>query len=151
MREISRRTKIAQPSVINHLNSLLKDRLILKEREGIYPTYRANREDEFFKTYKKMDLILKMNRTNLVSYIYDSAVPNAIILFGSAAKGEDIEGSDIDLFVQSPDKKLKLDKYEKLLNRRISVFFEENFLKLNKELKNNIINGILIKGYLKAF
>ena len=151
MREISRNTKIAQPSVMNHLMALVKEKLILKEKKGIYPTYRANRENEFFKIYKKTDLILRMHKMGLISYIYDSSISNAIILFGSSSKGEDMEESDIDIFVQSPEIKLKLEKYEKLLNRKISLFFEENFSRLNGELKNNIINGIIIKGYLKAF
>jgi predicted nucleotidyltransferase/predicted DNA-binding protein YlxM (UPF0122 family) len=151
MREISRRTKISQPSVINHLKALVKMNLIIKEKKGIYPAYRANREDELFKTYKKTDFMLRIQKIGLINYIYDSCFPNAVILFGSTSKGEDIEQSDIDLFIQSPEKKLNLEKYEKLLNRKISLFFEENFSKLNNELKNNIINGIIIKGYLKIF
>jgi predicted nucleotidyltransferase/DNA-binding transcriptional ArsR family regulator len=151
MREISRNTRISQPSVINHLKVLILENLIIKEKKGIYPTYKANRENELFKTYKKMDFILRIHKIGLVNYINDSCLPNAIILFGSTSKGEDIEESDIDLFIQSPEKKLKLEKYEKSLNRKISLFFEENFSKLNNELKNNILNGMVIKGYLKIF
>ena len=98
-----------------------------------------------------MNLILKMNRTNFLDYLYDTFVPNVIILFGSASKGEDIEESDIDLFVQAKEKKIDIRKYEKLFNRKISLFFEEDFSKLNKELKNNVINGIILRGYLKVF
>ena len=151
MREISRNTKIAQPSVMNHLKALVSEKLISKEKKGIYPSYIANRENEFFKQYKINDLILKMKKIGLIEYIYNSCLPNVIILFGSASKGEDIEKSDIDLFVQSPEKKLSLEKYEKLLKRNISILFKEDFSKLNDELKNNIINGIIIKGYLKVF
>lgn len=151
MREISRNTKIAQPSVMNHLKALINEGLIIKENKGIYPSYRANREEDLFKIYKKSDLMLRMQEIGLIDFINDSCMPNAIILFGSASKGEDIEESDIDLYIQSPEKKLKLEKYEKLLNRKISLFFKENFSKLSDELKNNIINGIVIKGYLKVF
>ena len=151
MREISRKTKISQPSVINHLNALLKEKLLLKEKKGIYFSFQANRENELFKLYKKFDLIYKLNNNGLLDYIYDACTPNAIILFGSASKGEDIEESDIDLFVQSQQKKLNLEKYEKILNRKINLFFEEKFAKLSNELKNNILNGILLRGYIKAF
>jgi len=151
MREISRRIKLAQPSTINHLKELVKEDLIIKEKKGIYPTFRASRENEIFKIYKKNDLILKMKQSGLLDYIYDSCIPNSIILFGSASKGEDTEESDIDLFIQSSEKKLNLDKYEKIFNRKISLFFEENFSRLHNELKNNIINGIILKGYLKVF
>lgn len=151
MREVSRRTKITQPSVINHLKALVKEELITKEKKGIYPTFRANRENELFKLYKKSDLILKIKQIGLLDCIYDSCVPNSIILFGSASKGEDVEESDIDLFIQSTEKKLELNKYEKVLNRKIMLFFEENFSRLNAELKNNILNGIILKGYIKIF
>ncbi len=151
MREISRNTKLAQPSIMNHLKALVKEGLILREEKGIYPAYVANRENEFFKEYKKADLILKMKQIKLIDYIYDSCLPNVIILFGSSSKGEDTEESDIDLFVQSPEKKLNLEKYEKILKRKISLFFGEDFSRLSKELKNNILNGVIIKGYLKVF
>ena len=151
MREISRRIKIAQPSVINHLKSLANQNLIIKEKIGIYPTFRANREDELFKIYKKLNLILRIKQSGLLDYVYDTCLPNSIILFGSASKGEDIEESDMDIFIESKEKKLNLEKYEKALNRKISLFFEENFNRLSNELKNNILNGIMLKGYIKVF
>ena len=151
MREISRRAKITQPSVINHLNALVKEGLIIKEKKGIYPTYKANRDDELFKLYKKSDIMLRIKQSGLSDYIYDSCQPDVIVLFGSGSNGDDVEGSDVDLFIQAPEKKLNLSQYEKKLNRKISLFFEENFLRLSKELRNNIINGIILRGYLKAF
>ena len=151
MREISRRTKISQPSVINHLKALVKEGLILKEKKGIYPSFRANRESEIFRGYKRADLLLKIKQSGLLDAVYDACVPNAIVLFGSSSKGEDIEESDVDLFVWAKGKKLSLGKYEKSLKRGISLFFEDNFSRLSEELRNNIINGIVLKGYLKVF
>ena len=151
MREISRRIKLSQSSVINHLKELLKDDLIIKEKKGIYPTFKANRENEMFKLYKKMDLTLGLNQIGLLNYIQDSCGPDVIILFGSASIGEDTEESDIDIFIQSPEKKLDLEKYEKPLNRKLNLFFEEKFQRLSSELKNNILNGIVLKGYIKVF
>jgi len=151
MRELSRKTKMSQPSVINNLKLLLKENLILKENNGIYPSYKANRDNSLFKLYKKNDLILRFESNGFLDYLYDSCLPNSIILFGSASKGEDIENSDIDLFIQSPEKKIDLEKYEKTFGRKIELFFKEDFSKLSNELKNNLINGIIIKGYLKVF
>ncbi len=151
MREVSRRTKISQPSVINHLKVLVKEKLIVKEKKGIYPTFRANRDNELFKIHKRMNLILRMHQSGLINHIYDSCLPDAIIFFGSASKGEDIKESDIDLFIQAPKKKLNLKKYENSLKRRITLFFEENFSTLSPELKNNLLNGIILRGYIKVF
>jgi len=151
IREISRRTKISLPSVTNYLKDLVKEGLILKVEKGIYPAFSANRDNELFRLYKKLDLILRTKQSGLLDFIYDSCVPDTIILFGSGAKGEDIEKSDIDIFVQSKTKKLNLEKYEKILNREISLFFEETFSRLSPELKNNILNGFVLKGYIKIF
>ncbi len=151
MRELSRRVKLAQPSIINHLKALSKENLIIKEKKGIYPTFRANRENNMFSLYKKIDLMLRLKQIGLLDYINDLCMPDSLILFGSASRGEDIEGSDIDIFIQAPEKNLSLENYEKQINRKISLFFEENFMRLSKELKNNILNGILLKGYIKVF
>lgn len=149
IRGISRLVKISQPSVINHLNFLLKERFIIKEKKGIYPSFKANRDNERFKLYKKLDLQTRLQETSLITDLYDNCLPSVIILFGSASKGEDTEESDIDLFVGAPQKRLNLDKYEKLLHRKINVFYEGNFSRLTPEFKNNLVNGIVLKGYLK--
>ena len=142
---------LAQSSVTNHLKNLLEEGFILKEKSGIYPSFISNRDNLRFRIYKKFSLLIRLYEVGLVDYIYDSCFPNAIILFGSASKGEDIEESDLDLFVQAKTKKLNLIKYEQLLNRKITIFFEDDFLKLSSELKNNILNGVILKGYLKIF
>lgn len=151
IRELSRITKIAQPSVANHTKALMKEGLLIREKKGIYPSLRANRDDALFKLYKKFDLVCRISQTGLLDYIYNMCIPDAIILFGSASKGEDIEKSDIDLFVQAPEKKLNLAKYEKLFKRGIALFFETNFSRLTNELKNNILNGVVLRGYIRAF
>jgi len=151
MREISRRTQIAQPSVTRHLKALAEEGLIVKEKKGIYPSFRANRDSDAFRICKKLDALERLYFSGVVSVIYDSCLPASIVLFGSASRGEDIEGSDMDIFIQSKEKKLGLEKYEKLFGRKISLFFEENFSRLSNELKNNILNGIILKGYIKIF
>ena len=153
LRQISRKTGIAVTSVRIYLDEFLKKKVIIKISKGIYPSFLANRDadDSKFKFYKKLNLLDRLDGSGLLDYIEDNCMPNSIILFGSASLGEDIEHSDIDLFVESNEKKLNLDKFERELNRKINLFFEKNFSKLNKELKNNILNGVKLRGYLKIF
>ena len=150
-RELSRLIKLTQPALLNHLKELIKENLILREEKGIYPSYKANLENPLFKFYKKYDIVLRLYQLGFIDYIYDLCLPNSIILFGSAAKGEDTEESDIDIFIQSKEKKLNLDRYKSLMNREISLYFQEDLAKLPIELKNNILNGIILKGYIKVF
>ena len=151
MREISRRTGIAQTSVTNHLKSLVSQGFIIKQKKGIYPSFKANRDNELFKLYRKSNIVQRIQEIGLLDYLWDNTSPDAIILFGSASKGDDIESSDIDLFVQAKEKKMSLKEYKKKLNREISLFFEEDFSRLSSELKNNILNGIILRGYIKVF
>ena len=43
--------------------------------------------------------------------------------------------------------------YEHVLNEfyKINVLFHESFENFSRELKNNLVNGILVRGYLNAF
>ena len=151
VRELSRRIKLAQISVTNHLNLLLKETLIIKEKKHTYPSFRANIDSEIFKLLKKQNLLFRMQTSGLLDMLEKEFKPNCIILFGSSSRGEDTENSDIDLFVQSNESGIKLEKYEKILNRKINLLFEPNIKNLNKELLNNIINGEKMYGYLKVF
>ncbi len=153
LREISKKVGVAPTSVKKYLKELEQQNLILHEKHRIhnYPTYLANRDSEYFKLLKKIDMVASIYESGLLDCLNDKCLPDAIILFGSTAKGEDLKESDIDLFLQSKERKLELKKYELQLGRKINVFFSEDFNKLSKELKNNIINGIILKGYLKLF
>ncbi len=153
LREISRLVSIAPTSVKRYLNELIKDGLVVKSKHKLhsYPIYSANRESVHFKFHKSVDLQMKLRDSGLIDGICDSCMPDVIILFGSGAMGEDLKQSDIDLFVFAKQKSLDLAKYEKKLKRRINLFFSEDFSKLSVELKNNVINGKILRGYLKLF
>lgn len=153
LREISRKVAIAPPSVKKYLTELKKEGLITKVKHRIYgyPVYYANRDNDNFKFLKRLDTLMKIKESGLLEYLSESCMPDVIILFGSSASGEDLKDSDVDLFVASKDEKLSLDKFEKYLNRKINILFSDSFNRMSKELKNNIINGIILKGYLKVF
>jgi predicted nucleotidyltransferase len=151
IREVARLVNLTQPAVTKHLKELEKNKLILRTEEGLYGGYKANRDNELFKLLKQQNTILLLNDSGCINFIHEKLMPQTIILFGSASKGEDIEESDIDLFIETKDEELKLDKYEKLLNRKINLFFKRNFNDLSNELKNNIINGIKLYGFLKVY
>lgn len=153
LRELSREANLAPASVKRYLKELEAEGLIKETKQRVqgFPLYSANWEDERFLFYKKINNLVALAESGVISLINDECLPNAIVLFGSAAKGEDVKGSDIDLFVQSTPKKIGLDKFEKKLGRHISLLFAGNLNELSEELRNNIINGVKLKGYLKVF
>lgn len=153
LRELSRKAKLAPTSVKRYLKELKSEGLIResKHRAQGFPLYSANRENERYIFYKKLNTLSLIFESGLISYLSDLCMPNAIVLFGSAAKGEDILTSDLDIFMLCKERKVELQRFEKVIGRKISLFFGENFGKLSNELKNNIIRGIRLKGYLKVF
>src|SRR3989338_7441936 len=105
-------------------------------------------ENFAFKKLKIMNTAIALEP--LITEINGVLHPNCIVLFGSAAKGEDTEQSDIDLFVQAKRKSFDTIKAEKHLERKISLIFESDMKKVNKELRNNLANGIVLSGYFEV-
>jgi len=153
--EIKRRSGKAATSVILHLNELAKEGIIIKTSKKAgkrrYPIYKSNQNDTAYIHYKKIFNLDILKGSGLIEFLKDQCFPDCIILFGSYSRGEDTKTSDIDVYVQSREKKIELKKYEKNLGRKIQLHFRGDFNKYAKELKNNIINGIILSGYLEAF
>lgn len=153
LREISRKVNLAPISVKRYLNELEKEHLVVeyKHRVHNYPVYLANRDNEKFLFFKKIDTLISLEDSGLLEYLQKECMPDVIILFGSASRGEDLKHSDIDLFLLCKEREVGLELYEKRLNRTISLHFNENINSISKELRNNILNGAILKGYLKVF
>ncbi len=150
IRELARLSKIAHTSVKNYLTELENEVLIKKVKTPIYDSFIANEENRIYKIYKQQYMIMQVYSSGLIDYIEENLHPKCIILFGSIRKGEYNAESDIDLFVQTSQKNVNLEKFEKILKHKISLFFEENLTKLSNELFNNVLNGIKLSGYLKV-
>ena len=89
----------------------------------------------------------KIKEIGLLDYIYDKCMPDAIILFGSASKGEDTEESDIDIFVRFREGATLFDyvalaqELEGLLQVRVDLVSEGG---IRKELKDRIAKEVLM-------
>lgn len=153
--EISRKCKIAHTSVIGNLIILRKESIIKRhvEKKGQreFPYFTAHLESEKYKAGKQLSNLLFLGSSGLIERLRDATFPKAIILFGSYSRGEDTEESDIDLFVEAKKVSIDLGPYEKILKRRIQLHFKEKFRDLPEELRNNIINGHVLRGYLEAY
>ena len=153
--EISRKANLAHTATKNILKQLEKDSIITKisEKKGkrTFPLYEANKLNNTYKFYKKIANKIALENSKLISFLHDKCMPNAIILFGSYARGEDTEESDIDLFIESEKVEISLEKFEKKLKRTIQLHYKRKFKDMLKELKNNIMNGIVLDGYVVGF
>ena len=153
--EISRNIGLAHTSVKKNLGNLVKLELVIEsvEKKGgrKFPFYKANLDNRLFKEYKMIYNLSSLLESGVIRFIEEKLMSKSIIVFGSYQNGEDTENSDIDIFVECKEEKLNLDKFEKKLNRNIQLHFKENFNLYPKELKNNIINGIVMSGFLEGY
>lgn len=153
LREICRLMSWSPTKVRSNLNLLKRLGLVIEFTEKNLLLFKSNRESEEFKIYKTIYNLLYAFK---ISRVIESELEDfdAIILFGSASKGEDIEESDFDLcIIGAREVKVDLKRIEKEIERRIALLFIENLEKIKKEnpeLLNNLINGFVIKGYLKV-
>lgn len=155
LNEISRRAELAHTSVKRHLERLEEHGIIRTEEEErggrTYPVYEARREEDEYRFYRRLDVLHRINETGLMDYLDEKFTPDCVVLFGSAARGEDVETSDVDIFLQAEEYEVDLSPFEEELNREIELHVTPDFEEYPDELKNGIANGTVLKGYLEAF
>lgn len=164
IRDIARIVDISHPSASGALKKLYKKGIVHTQpghpvierrlRQVIskkHPTWCADTNSASYRVSKQVHNLRELLFCGIVEEISKRTSPNAIILFGSYSRGEDIADSDIDLLVISSKQPLPLKKYEKKLGRKINILFEPDPSRLRKELLNNLVNGIVVYGYFEAF
>jgi len=150
LRELSRISGISPASVINYLQEFQKEGLIRKYIKRKVPFYQAERDKEDFIFYKKISILYELKDSGLVDFLWNKLHPDAIILYGSYVKGESTEDSDLDIFIIGKERKIDLNIFEKKLEKKIHLMFAENPKKIPKNLRSNLVNGIILKGYFDA-
>lgn len=153
--DISRNIGIAHTSIKKNLKELVKIGIVVRhtEKKGrrLFPSYKASLDNRAFKRYKLIYNLSSILESGLIDFIEETLAPKSIVLFGSYSRGEDTESSDIDIFVECKRERLNLEKFEKKLMRRIELRFNDKFSSYPKELKNNIINGMVLSGFLEGY
>ena len=123
---------------------------ITKDKEKNEVTIRPLHETSLFKALKRAHILYELYATGLIGYLAEKYHhPACIVFFGSAARGEDTEESDLDIAVITSRKgiALSLHPYEKKLHRSIAIK-ELGTGAITKEFKNTLANGIVLSGYL---
>ncbi len=149
IRGIAKLLKIPKSSVDYRIRQLLKEKIVLKKKTGVFPSYSANQAGENFLFKKRQHVLQNIMDSGLLEYLEEQLNPRCIILFGSFAKAEYDRNSDIDIFVQAKEKILDMGRFEKKLKHTVNILFEPSLDKLSPELLNNIINGIKLNGFIK--
>ncbi len=151
VRQIERALNIPLPSVIRYVKELEEEKILKRVSVSGVTFFSSDRVSKQFLVEKKLFNILSL--TDFVNYLASELSNPTIVLFGSYSRGEDIETSDIDLYIEAGKREIKdLKLFEKKLQRKIHVLFYKNIRDVeNKELANNIVNGITLNGFMDVF
>ncbi len=149
-REIAKTLKVSPTAVANSLKKLKKENLIKIEKTKTINFVSFNTDEQKTIELKRVENLKNIYTSSLLDYLIEELPGGIIILFGSYSRGEDTYNSDIDLAViERKDKMLKLEKYEDILKRKININFYSSWKEINKELKNNILAGIILYGSIE--
>lgn len=147
VREYSKIIKVSPPSASKILKKYEKQGLLIQRNERGFLFFRINKDSKLMQNLSRVYWENKL--FDLLNFLEKKTMPIAIVLFGSLSKLEARKDSDIDLAVLSKIiKEMDLSKFEKEIGRKIQIFFYESLNKINNELKLNIINGYILRGYL---
>ena len=123
-REIARILNVSPTAVSNSMKKLKDSNLIKIEKTKTINFVSFNRDEQKAIELKRAENLKNIYLSGLSDYLEKELAGATVILFGSYSKGEDTNSSDIDIAViERKDKMLELEKYEKILNRRINTNF----------------------------
>lgn len=149
VREYARLLKISPPFASKILKEMEKEGLLLREKDRLFLYFVANRQNSLFLQLQRIYYAQQIEKTGLFDYFEKELVNPLIILFGSLAKGEAQNTSDMDLAIFTTTKKeLEMKRFEQKLGREIQLFTFKNRKEAekNEELFNNICNGCILRG-----
>lgn len=148
IRELARIAKLNPNTIINIINKFEKENLIRKEPQGHVVEICLNLENKETIWKKRLFNLSEVYSSGIVDFLIKGYSPKSISLIGSYSRGEDIEKSDIDIVVVSNKKEIiDLNNFEKKLGKKIHLLILSD--KISEEFFNNLINGIVIYGYLR--
>jgi len=148
VREYARIHKISAPTASKLLEGYHEEGLLGKTADKQYIYYFANKESALFVDLSRIYWREVIEKSGLAGMLSEEFIMPVIILFGSLAKAEVTQDSDIDVAIFTPTKKEPdLKEFETRLGRRIQLFTFLNREDVkNEELLNNILSGYKILG-----
>ena len=157
LREYARLQKISPATAMSYLKVLVREGLVVRRKDRLYALFSGNTDSPAFVQHKVFLTLSHIIASGVLQFLDRELAFPTVILFGSGAKGEDLAGSDLDLFILSNTKKeLNLSAYEQKLKKNIQLFVMDDAtfkktVRSSPELANNIVNGIKLSGFLKVF
>lgn len=143
--ELAEKTGLSKTWVSEKLDKFNKEGIIELEEHRGRKNAIFNRDNEEVKRLKQIINLEELRKSGIIGKIIEKySYPEAIVLFGSFAKGEDTENSDIDIAVITSN---KAEIEEEIMKRKVSIHEFKS-----KNIPNNMLetlaNGLILYGYL---
>ena len=136
-------------TILNIVEGLVKRGLVKREKKKHIVELSANVDEKNFKILKRIRNLSKVYESGVVDFLDEMFDSEAIVLIGSFSRGENVGDSDVDLVVISRKdyETISLGKFERRLNRKIHLIVVD-YGKMSDEFYINLINGLILKGYI---
>lgn len=159
IREMARLCRMNPTTATKYLNRFVKAGMLTKRKERHHILYKASTEHPLYRWEKVAHNVRRILTSGVITFLEQQFnYPKAIVLFGSCARGENIERSDIDLFIiaESKKKDVQLQKFEEILGSEVQLFVHTQqevaaLITTNSDLLNSVVNGIVVSGYFEVF
>ncbi|MBU1204184.1 MAG: nucleotidyltransferase domain-containing protein [Nanoarchaeota archaeon] len=151
-RDLAKSLNKTQAGVAKALFHLKKRNFINAEKDKNSGRWAVelNRENPKIMGIKRAENLSEIYWSGLVEFLENLFPGCGIILFGSYSKGEDTFDSDIDIaIVGRKEQTVDLKNFENLLKKEIYLHFYDSLKKTDKNLKINILKGIILAGVLE--
>ena len=120
-----------------------------KDKESKRLSIEFNGESSRAVWRKRAENLLMLSESGLAGHLIGTFPGATIILFGSYSRGDDTMRSDIDIaLIGVEEKEADLSRFERILKRPIHLSFFPAVAEINRNLRANIYNGIVLDGSL---
>ncbi len=146
-RDLAKALHVSPTAIASALKLLAREQFVTITKTKTINFIMFNRDNPKAVHLKRTENLKNIYISGLADFLENQLPGSTILVFGSYAKGEDTQTSDIDIAVIGrKEKSLALQPFEKTLSRTINVNFYDSWKNIHQHLKNNILNGIVICG-----
>ena len=156
--DIAKSTGMSCGTIYPSLNELLETRIIIQRKAGRSILYKINKNHTLFNKIKELIDLEKKSLMNVAkAFVHRLSKDDivAVVLFGSVARGEFTEKSDVDILVVYKDERIK-DEIRNLVDNIadsydvhvVPVFLTQKEIKERIKQFDNFIITVIDEGRL---
>lgn len=151
-RALAKTLGVSPTAIAKSLKNMGKEGLIKIEKSKTMnlTSIQFNRDNPLAISFKRIENLKQILESGIMDFLEEKLTGCVIVLFGSYSTGEDKYDSDIDIAViGSKEKEIELERFDKLFERKIYIHYYESINKIDRNLRQSIINGITLQGIIE--